>query len=176
MTIHPKSRLLTESFSDLSVTTGRLTLMPEGPGHGGMLEDGKRVSEPFSAQVPDSWPPAAVEPPTQDAIGWKRFYLSHTGSDRQESVIGIAGIGPWSVSSRTVQVGAALVPEYFGQRLGEEVVSALGKWALSQPSFDSVVCDIPEHHEASAKSLSRAGYRKSDEAPAPGFVRFVMTR
>jgi hypothetical protein len=176
MGVSLRGMFLTESLSNLPVSTGRLTLIPEEPGHGGMLEEGKQVSKLFSAQVPESWPPAAVEPPTKDAIGWKRLYLSQTGSDGQKRIVGIAGIGLWPAANRTVQVGAALVPEYQGQRLGEEIVADLGRWALSQPQYDSVVCDVPDDHLASAKSLERAGYVKSEEAPAPGFARFVMTR
>jgi RimJ/RimL family protein N-acetyltransferase len=141
-----------------------------------MLQEGKQVSNLFSAHVPESWPPTAVEPPTNDAIGWKRFYLSHPEPDGKKSIVGIAGIGVWPAEKRTVQVGAALVPEYQGQRLGEEIVAALGKWALSQPQYDSVVCDVPENHLASAKSLGRAGYVKSAQNPMPGYFRFVMTR
>lgn len=176
MTVKVRGMFLTESHSNLPVRTERLTLMAEEPGHGGMLEDGKQVSNIFAAQVHDSWPPTAVEPPTKDAIGWKRFYLSHTRPDGQKMIVGIAGIGVWSAAKRTVQIGVALVPEFQGQRLGEEVATALGRWALSQPQFDSVVCDVPDDHLASAKSLERAGYVKSEEAAAPGFVRFVMTR
>ena len=176
MTVSARGKFLTESLSNLPASAGRLSLIPEKPEHGGILEKGKQVSEHFSAEVPDSWPPPAVEPPTKDAIGWKRFYLSHTLPEGQKRIVGIAGIGVWSAAKRTVQVGVALAPEHQGQRFGEEVGAALGKWALSQPHYDSVVCDVPENHLASAKSLGRAGYVRSEEAPAPGFTRFVMTR
>ena len=167
---------LRESFPNFPLSTGRLTLEPEEPEHDGILAERTLVANLFSATVPGSWPPTAVEPPTTDAIGWKRFYLSHSGSDGQKSMVGVAGIGFWSPEKRTAQVGTALVPEYHGQRLGQEIVAALGKWALSQPQFDSAVCDVPADHPSSAKSLERAGYVKSPEAPAPGYLRFVMTR
>ena len=167
---------LSESFANFPSSTERLTLLPENAEHGGILAEGTQVSNHFSATVPESWPPTAVEPPTKDAIEWKRFYLSHSGPDGKKSVVGIAGFGMWSPEKKTAQVGAALVPEYLGKRLGEEIVAALGKWALSQPQFDSVVCDVPADHPSSAKSLERAGYVKSQEAPAPGHLRFVMTR
>jgi len=176
MSVTVRGFSLRESFPNFPLRTERLTLEPEVAGHDGIVAESTQVEGHFSANVPSSWPPTAVEPPTTDAIGWKRFSLAHSGSDGQKSIVGIAGIGFWSPEERTAQIGAALVPEYQGQRLGQEVVAALGKWVLSQPEFDSAVCDVPADHPSSAKSLERAGFVKSPEAPAPGYFRFVMTR
>jgi len=73
MVVRLRGAFSTESLSTFPFSTGRLPLMPEEPEQGGMLDEGKQVSNLFSALVPDSWPPIAVEPPTQDAIGWNRF-------------------------------------------------------------------------------------------------------
>ena len=66
--------------------------------------------------------------------------------------------------------------EFHGQGLGEEVVEALGRWALSRSDIDTVICDIPDHHTAAAKSLIRAGYAKASVAPCDGFARFKLKK
>ena len=71
-------------------------------------------------------------------------------------------------------IGAVLLSQYHGQHLGEEAVEALGIWGLAQPGIDRVICDVPDHHKASAKSLERAGFLQAAEEPASGFLRYEL--
>lgn len=75
---------------------------------------------------------------------------------------------------KTIQVGTALIPEYHGQRLGEEVIAALAQWGLSQAGISRMICDIPGDRLASAKSLERAGFSKTQEPPGRDFIRFEV--
>jgi len=104
----------------------------------------------------------------------RRLEWATSPGNKQPILVGIAGIKKWSPATKTVQVGVTILNEFHGQRLGEEVVAALGRWALSQYGTDAVVCDIPDHHVAAAKSLSRAGYSKAAVAPSDGFLRFEL--
>ena len=75
-----------------------------------------------------------------------------------------------------MQIGTSVVPEFYGRRIGEEVVRALAEWVLLQPDVNQVVCDVPADHVASAKSLERAGYVRSAAAPEAGYFRFVRSK
>lgn len=165
-----------EPLPNFPRSTGQLMLIPEESENVRYFDDGMHLSKLLAAKVPASWPPSAPEPPTNDAKTWKRFLLSHTGDDGQARIVGTAGIGLWRESDMTVQIGVALLPEFQGRGFGEELASGLGKWALSQPQYRLAVCDIPENHHASSKPLERSGYRKAEEAPAPGFVRYVLKK
>jgi RimJ/RimL family protein N-acetyltransferase len=138
-------------------------------------DDQAQFSAMMSAKVPETWPPEFVNAPsTGDESVWENCYLLKVDPDGGQSMlVGIAGIREWS-SGKTIQVGAAIVPEYHGQGLGEEIVAALGNWALTRSGIDTVVCDVPEFHVPSAKSLRRAGYTMATHAPSPGFNRFEL--
>ena len=134
------------------------------------------LAKALAARVPQSWPPEFVAPPTSEAGSWAHCYLVHAGSGEEPILIGMAGAARWPAERRTIQVGATVVPEFYGKRIGEEVVGALAEWALRQPDVDQVVCDVPADHAASAKSLERAGYVRSAAAPKVGYSRFVRKR
>lgn len=176
MTAPSYGSILHESIANLPSGSERLSFIPEEVEHDGIVGNRALAATHCSAVAPESWPPQTVEPPTTDAIGWKRFYLSYAGQDNQRTVIGFYGIGFWPAEKKTVQFGVALVPEYQGKQFGSEVLDAVGKWALSQPRFDSVVCDVKEDSVASIKVLERAGYQLLQEKPAPGFFRYVLAK
>jgi RimJ/RimL family protein N-acetyltransferase len=175
------SRLLSVASSeiDFPAATSRLLFIPitdslashEANGHA-------HLSNALSADVPPSWPPQPVAPPVHaNEHGWKNSYLTHAGPNGNRSVVvGVAGHKKWSPEDKTLQIGAVLVPEYHGQHLGEEVVAALANWGLTQPEIDRVICDVPDNHKASAKSLERAGFTASTEKPAHGFTRFEIKK
>jgi RimJ/RimL family protein N-acetyltransferase len=141
------------------------------------MNDRPRFSAMLSAKVPDTWPPQIVAAPGSDeGTDWVNYYLLQSSDQGSQAVlVGLAGIKLWSPKHRTIQIGTALLTEYHGLRLGEEVVAALGRWGLSQRDIDRVICDIPDEHIGSRKSLERAGYAKAAEAPSVGFTRFQMT-
>jgi RimJ/RimL family protein N-acetyltransferase len=179
MTVGRATKFSGEAQSaDFPSQTTRLNFIPmtrfladaESSGNG-------HFADSLAADVPQSWPPESVAPPGDDnSAEWENCYLTHFGLGVRPVLVGIAGIKRWSPEHKTLQVGTALIPEFHGKRLGEEITAALGKWGLSQQGIDRVICDIPEDHQASAKSLARAGYSKATKSPSPGFVRFVLTR
>jgi hypothetical protein len=93
MVISSRCMFMAEMLSNLPVSAGRLALLPEEPGHAGMLEEGKEVSNHFSAHVPESWPPTVVEPATKDAIGWTVVNRSRIRCAHPRSADGVRGCG-----------------------------------------------------------------------------------
>jgi ribosomal-protein-alanine N-acetyltransferase len=157
--------------------TERLKLLPRTRQHSDAETAGSaELAEILAARVPEGWPPKFVAPPTSEAGSWSNCYLIHTGSEEEPILIGIAGAARWPAEKRTVQIGVSVVPEFYGRRIGEEVVRALAELALLQPDVDHIVCDIPADHVASVKSLERAGYVRFTAAPEIGYSRFVRTR
>jgi [ribosomal protein S5]-alanine N-acetyltransferase len=154
--------------------TARIKLHPRTRQHADAEATGSaELAKALAARVPQSWPPVLVAPPTNEAGAWNNCYLIHTGVGEEPILIGMAGAARWAAEKRTVQIGTSVVSEFYGQRIGEEVVGALAEWALRQPDVDQVVCDVPADHAASAKSLERAGYVRSAAAPEAGYLRFV---
>ena len=139
--------------------------------------DRARFSGMLSAVVPQTWPPQIVAAPgPEEGPDWVNYYLLQSGNQGGKPVVvGLAGIKRWSPEHRTIQIGTALLPEYHGLHLGEEVVAALGRWGLLQRDIDRVICDIPAEHIGSRKSLERAGFAKKNAAPCDGFTRFQIT-
>ena len=173
------SRLLSTSSSEIDFPAGtsRLRFIPVTDALADHEAAGSSyLSTALSVDVPPSWPPQPVVPTVQaNAEGWKNCYLAHAGPNGGRSVlVGAAGHKKWSPEHRTLQIGTVLIPEYHGQHLGEEVVAALAKWGLAQPGIDRVICDVPDDHKASAKSLERAGFARSAQPPAVGFIRFEI--
>lgn len=166
-------------LADFPTKTERLIHAPASkPLAHAEVNDRAHLATLLSARVPDTWPPETVPAPTEeDGAGWENWYviLSDPG-DKYPVLVGIAGIKEWSPAKKTIQVGVSILSEFHGLGLGEEVVAALGRWALSQSRIDTAVCDIPDHHIAAAKSLSRAGYSKASVAPCDGFVRFELRK
>jgi Acetyltransferases, including N-acetylases of ribosomal proteins len=165
------------SASDFPFSTPRLRFVPKSADLADAEVKGNvHLSDHLSVLLLESWPPALVTPPlAEHAEGWKHSYLLHPGpSGSRETLVGLAGHKRWPADHKTLQIGAVLVSEYHGQHLGEEAVAALGTWGLTQPGIDRVICDVPEDHKASAKSLVRAGFSQAPEAPAPGFLRFEL--
>jgi RimJ/RimL family protein N-acetyltransferase len=162
---------------DFPLRTRRLRIIPvTEPLARAEINDSKKFSDLLAADVPQSWPPEHVGPPAPDgASDWENCYLTHTEGNNRDILVGLAGVKTWSPEHKTVQVGAALVPEYQGQRLGEEIVAALAEWGLSIPGINRIICDIPTDHVASAKSLERARFSRTSEAPGVGFSRFELT-
>jgi [ribosomal protein S5]-alanine N-acetyltransferase len=157
--------------------TERLKLVPRTRRHSEVEAAGQaEMAKVLAAQIPKGWPPTLVAPPTNEAESWSNCYVVDASSAEGPILIGIAGAARWPAEKRTVQIGASVVSEYHGRRIGEEVVRALAEMALLQPDVDQVVCDIPADHVASGKSLERAGYVKSAVAPEQGYFRFVRSR
>jgi ribosomal-protein-alanine N-acetyltransferase len=157
--------------------TERLKLLPRTRLHSDAEAAGSAaLAEILAARVSEGWPPKFVAPPTSEAGSWSNCYLIHIGSGEEPILIGMAGAARWPAEKRTMQIGASVVPEFYGRRIGEEVVGALAQWALRQSDVDRVVCDVPADHVASAKSLERAGYVRSPAAPELGYLRFVRSR
>lgn len=174
MTMRLSGFFLEEPLLNPPTSTERLTLLPELDGAHEEIADGTEIARQFSAGVPESWPPSCDEPPVDEAVGWKRFYLSEARGDGQKQIVGIAGIGPLPADRKAAHVAVALVPECQEQGLGGEVIKALGEWVLSQPQFDLAISDTRESHATGVKCLLGAGYVQSDEHPADGYLRFVM--
>jgi ribosomal-protein-alanine N-acetyltransferase len=157
--------------------TERLKLVPRTRLHSDAEAIGlAELAKVLAVQIPQGWPPKLVAPPTDEARFWSNCYLIHTGSGEEPILIGVAGAARWPAERRTVQIGVSVVPEFYGRRIGEEVVRALAELALLQPDVDRIVCDIPADHVASVKSLERAGYVRSAGAPETGYSRFVRSR
>jgi RimJ/RimL family protein N-acetyltransferase len=148
---------------DFPQRTRRLSIIPvTEPLARAEVNDNEKFSDLLAADVPESWPPEHVDPPGSDgASDWENCYLTHTNGNNRPVLVGLAGVKKWSPEYKTVQVGTALIPEYQGQRLGEEIVAALAQWGLSLPEIGRVICDIPTDHVASAKSLERAGFSRT---------------
>jgi hypothetical protein len=161
---------------NLPARTKRLSFIPiTGSLADAEVNDRQMLSRSIAAEVPNSWPPAHVAPPGLEApADWTNFYLTCADGSNHSILVGFAGVKRWSLEHKTIQVGTALIPEYHGQRLGEEVVAALAQWGLSQPGISRIICDIPGDHLASAKSLERAGFSKTQESPGRDFIRFEV--
>jgi [ribosomal protein S5]-alanine N-acetyltransferase len=157
--------------------TERLKLVPRTRLHSDAEALGlPELAKELAVQIPQNWPPKFVAPPTDEARFWSNCYLIHTGSGEEPILIGVAGAARWPAEKRTVQIGVSVVPEFYGRRIGEEVVRALAELVLLQSDVDQIVCDIPSDHVASVKSLERAGYMKSAAAPAAGYSRFTRNK
>jgi RimJ/RimL family protein N-acetyltransferase len=179
MTSGSRSQFTTDDLpSDFPRQTNRLTFTPaSGDFADAVAVDHGDLSNHIGAEVPRSWPPKNVSPPGEDSqSGWRVFYLTHTHPDNRHVAVGFAGMKKWSPEHGTIQIGTALVPEYHGQHLGEEVVRALAEWGVSQPDVRRVICDVPRDHAASAKSLERAGFLRDSVEHDPGFVRFELKK
>jgi hypothetical protein len=126
MSVGSKSQFAAEVLSnDFPKQTKRLSLTPAiGAFADAEAIDHGQLSNLLGAEVPQSWPPKNVPPPGLDgASGWQNCYLTHAGPDNRPVAVGFAGIKKWHPEHKTIQIGVALVPEYQGQRLGEEIVT-----------------------------------------------------
>jgi RimJ/RimL family protein N-acetyltransferase len=141
--------------------------------------DKGEFAEWLSAVVSENWPPdiVTVQEPNEDAQ-WHNWYLTKPSESGGElaALVGIAGVRLWSAPRRTIQVGCALLSEFRGQRLGQEVIGSLGRWAITQDGIDRTICDVPHDHIPAQKDLARAGYSRSAEAAPAAFIRFELKR
>jgi RimJ/RimL family protein N-acetyltransferase len=171
----------TQDFSENSLlasfpsSTNRLKLVRRdrqlASAEGGQNSD---FSKAIGAAVPPSWPPTFHGPlDGRERLAWNNYYLILTGDEGGPALVGFAGAALWPAEERTIEFGAVVVPEFGGRRLGEELASAVGDWAVSQPDIDRVICDAPAGHGGIAKSFERSGFSKMVEVPGPGFERFV---
>lgn len=141
------------------------------------VRDIMRFSSLLAADVPEDWPPEYVAGPESEGDdNWENFYLVQTDHSEENTVVGIAGMKVLTSKQKTLQIGAALLSAYHGQHLGQEVAATFGHWAFQHAEIDLVICDVPDDHLASQKSLQRAGFTKTAYAPGIGFTRFELRR
>jgi RimJ/RimL family protein N-acetyltransferase len=128
----------------------------------------------LGVKVPDNWPPKFVSAlENRKELPWRIYYMVLTANADTPVLVGIAGLAPWSAEARTLQFGAALIPEHQRRHLGAELGAAIAEWALGVPEIDRVICEVPADHAGVAKALERAGYTREGIAPGPGFASFA---
>jgi RimJ/RimL family protein N-acetyltransferase len=170
--------LVGESLS-IPPTTRSLNLVPSTQSLASAeTNDKKLFSELLNSSVPDSWPPSIVGAlDSDDASPWHNYYLLKLDeSGKQSTVVGVAGVKIWAPDEHTAQVGCAIVPEFHGLHLGEEIMRALSIWALELKGIARCICDVPKGHVASQKSLERAGFVGEPHPSSGESLRFELNK
>ena len=133
--------------------------------------DPSEFSRVLGARVPESWPPKFFTPlDGAEKLSWANYYMILTEGTDGPVLVGWSGFA-LRTEERTLQFGAAFVPEYQGKQLGGDLVSAVSGWAIAEPAIERMICDIPSDKEHAAKALEASGFSKEAKVPAPNFVR-----
>lgn len=111
----------------------------------------------------------------------QRQFLSHLTSDEATQVQGIwvgdhlAGVLILFVDGATAHLGYVLSKPYWGQGLGQEVVSGLIAWAQATCHLNDIYGGVAVSNIASQKILQRAGFT-SVAHPASDTIMYKWTR
>lgn len=156
-------------------TTTRLKLVPNDKDLADAEKQGHaNLAAKLSAKVPDSWPPEFVPAlEKRKVLPWRTFYMILTTGGEAQLLVGVAALALWPSEAKTLQFGAALVPEHQGRHFGGEFAAMVAEWAIGVPELDRVVSEAPGDNVGFVRGIERAGYTMQSEAPGPGFVTFA---
>jgi len=143
------------------------------------------LSDALGVGVPQSWPPELYDDGVRsialkriedepDEIGWWHYYVVE--SEPVPTLAGIVGYKGPPDADGTVEVGYAILPERQGRGIASEAMRALVERAFGHRHVKRVIAQrLPESADSS-DVLEKLGFRREDEGPEPGTVRYVLER
>ena len=176
--------------SRMVIATPRLELIAATQAHlEAELEDPAGLSSLLGATVPASWPPGEYDRSAMaffrrglidggaGAVGWYGWYgVRRATAEMPASLVASAGfIGPPD-DSGAVEVGYSVVPEWRGQGIATECVSALVQRAFDHGGVRRVVAHTAEGNSASRGVLRRCGFACVGAGADANYLRFEHRR
>jgi [ribosomal protein S5]-alanine N-acetyltransferase len=172
------------------IRTPRLELIAATQAHlEAELEDPAGLSSLLAATVPASWPPGEYDRSAMaffrrgvidggaGAAGWYGWYgVRRATAGMPASLVASAGfIGPPD-GSGAVEIGYSVVPEWRGQGIATECVSALVRRAFAHAGVRRVVAHTAEGNGASHAVLRRCGFACVGAGADAEYLRFEHRR
>ena len=128
----------------------------------------KLLGRCLGARVPPSWPPPTLEGIEQDFmqigsadprqlpwLGW--YWVASSDEVMSSTLIGLGGF-KGTPDDGVVEIGYAVLAEFWGQGYATEAVIALTRWALTQDGVTKVIATCQDTNYASNRVLEKAGY------------------
>jgi RimJ/RimL family protein N-acetyltransferase len=150
------------SFSDVTLSTARLTLRPLAPPDADAVYAMRSdpVVQRYGSHPPWTEPQLAV-----DYIA-RNIQAMATGTHAQfavvrradDAVIGTVTLYAFDPQCRRADVGYALLLSEWGQGYANEAVTALLDWGFEHLDLNRVEADIDPRNTASARALERLGF------------------
>lgn len=139
----------------------------------------------LGAEVPEGWPPEALRevlPLIADVlaeypwlVGWETWYwLTRPEPGGRPRLVGCGGFkGP--PDDGLVEIGYGTDEGSRNLGYATEAVSALVRWAFTQPGVQGVAAEALPDNLPSLRVLARCGFRPAGPALEPGHLRFLAT-
>ena len=172
-----------DAYGSMNIQTVRLELIPATAELIRVeISDPAALATPLNAAVPADWPPEEVRDvlgffaDQMDAgvtgDGWGIYYwIAQSGSDAPAVLVGSGGFMS-RPSGGQVEVGYGTLSEFQGRGYATEAVSALTRWALSQPEVSRVIADALPENSASVRVLEKSGFVEAGPGQEEGTQRF----
>jgi RimJ/RimL family protein N-acetyltransferase len=150
----------------LGITTDGLELRPLPAAAAAALPGSREeVVRQLGVELSPDWPQAdlldilpAHARRSSDQICWGIWVIV----DRAEAlVVGDAGFHGPPLEDGSVELGFSVVPSHRRRGHASAAAAALASWAANQPGVVAVVAGCDPQNEASARTLARAGFRRT---------------
>ena len=164
-----------------SIVTPRLELVAMRPEClRSELERDGRLGELLGCEVTAEWPPEVWEPHVWEMLlgmfadrpeemAWHR-YLVLRGERRV--LIGTVNAGRWSGDPEEVELGYALVPEFWRRGLATEAALALVAFVEASGGVRRLCAHTYPHLAASVRILERCGFALKGPGAEEGTIRY----
>lgn len=169
------------------ILTERLELIPATASIvGAALEGPAALAKTLGVEVPPSWPPEYLDPPSlafiltrlgqgpEQADWWLHFVVLKAG-DEPRTLIGSAGYCGPPTADGTVEVGYGIVSDRRRLGFASEAVRGLIAQAYTHPSVRRIIAHTLPSLAGSIGVLQKCGFRLlPEEGPEPGVIRFEL--
>jgi len=146
------------------------------------IGDRAKFTKLLGVLVPDTWPPDSLrdvlgyiyglykEHPEWE--GWLAWYAVRIDTDDPVLCASVGFKGPPDEQG-IVEIGYSVLPEFQGQGLATEMVTAIVKWAKRQPHVKRIEAETNIDNKASIQVLEKNNFSYIGAGMEPGTIRFL---
>jgi RimJ/RimL family protein N-acetyltransferase len=153
-------------MGNLELLAERLRLRPLPAGVAAMIPEdragaGRALGAALCAEWPDSHLLGPLERQAGLSAGSECFGIWVMIEREGGNVVGDVGFHGPPDQAGAIEIGYSVIPGRRGRGYAAEAAGALVAWALSQPGVQTVVAGCLPDNVASARTLERAGFRRT---------------
>ena len=175
-TLMYKDRMIIQTPDRLKLVAGTQVLAAAEIG------DRARFAKLLGVLVPETWPPDSIRDVLDhlyglyrehpDWEGWLAWYAVRTDNDCPILCGSIGFKGPPDKQG-IVEIGYSVLPEFQGQGLATEMVTAIVQWARQQPRVRRIEAEANIDNKASIRVLEKNNFVGARVGAEPNTIRFL---